>query len=163
MKRFTQTNLSPGNCWQTSIACILNVDPATLPDQIKIESNTTKKMFYSNALNDYLELHHNLVYYEIYEWQFPGLRIAKPGWHTIVGTSVRTPTNNIWHCVVGRYGKIAWDPHPSRAGLVEVKHWGVIGAMTNSHRENRAWRREIECKNGLFVGCLCPICIKERE
>lgn len=35
--------------------------------------------------------------------------------HEIAGPSPRG--NGVWHAVVGRNGKVVFDPHPSRAGL----------------------------------------------
>lgn len=37
----------------------------------------------------------------------------------VVGTTIRETGD---HAVVGDDGKVVWDPHPSRAGLVTVKH-----------------------------------------
>lgn len=37
----------------------------------------------------------------------------------VVGSTVRATGD---HAVVGDGGKVAWDPHPSRAGLTEVKY-----------------------------------------
>ena len=42
---------------------------------------------------------------------------APRGWHLVRGLSPRGPHG---HCCVGYRGRVAWDPHPSRAGLREV-------------------------------------------
>lgn len=43
-------------------------------------------------------------------------------WHALYGPSPRG--NGVWHAVVGCNGKIAHDPHPSRAGLADSE-WTV--------------------------------------
>lgn len=133
MKEFTQTNLSPGNCWQTSIACILELDPAELPDQVAIEASNKS---YGNAIRLWLVKNRNLYYSTLDETQFPVLRMAEPGWHLLEGETVRTPAKDIEHVVVGRYGELAWDPHPSRAGLTKVKRWGLLVPCPDYVREH---------------------------
>jgi hypothetical protein len=46
-----------------------------------------------------------------------------PGRSIVVGSTVRGTGD---HAVVGDGGEIAWDPHPSRAGLTEVKRAYVL-------------------------------------
>lgn len=51
------------------------------------------------------------------DWRMvPGI---PPGRSIVLGMTVRSTGG---HAVVGDGGKVAWDPHPSRAGLTEVKH-----------------------------------------
>lgn len=154
MKEFTQTNTDPGNCWQTALACILEVEPDLLPDQVALEK---AKKDYRNALNAYLEHHHNLVYAELEDYQFAGIMPREPGWHLLGGPTVRTePIRSVHHVVVGRYGEMVWDPHPSRAGLVSVKRWGTLGPLPD---RLRAWRREMMAKGGQWdFDCVCPVC-----
>jgi hypothetical protein len=46
-----------------------------------------------------------------------------PGRSIVVGPTVRATGD---HAVVGDDGEVAWDPHPSRAGLTSVKHSYVL-------------------------------------
>ncbi len=160
MKEFTQTDLDPGNCWQTAVACILEVDPSELPDQTEIEGRQGKQ--YQNALNAYLEYHHGLVYADVDDWVYAGMTVRDPGWHILVGATVRTtPEKPIYHCIVGRYGEPVWDPHPSRAGLTLVKRWGVLGPLPE---RIRLWRKEMleKSKPGDWdFLCVCPACAKQ--
>jgi hypothetical protein len=50
------------------------------------------------------------------------------GYHLMVGTTVWTPVNGRHHAVVARFGEMVWDPHPSRAGLVDCSRAGVARA-----------------------------------
>lgn len=168
MKHFTQTRLAPwGNCWQTAIACILEVDPEEMPPQSEIEEMSASKakpgggwLLYSNALNGYLKTHHGLVYSEIQKFQFKSVRPVR-SLHTLNGPTVRSKEfekqriYHINHCVVAKDGAIVWDPHPSRAGLIDVDSWGVLGeAITvDSEREKRLWE---DAGYRLVFGCLCP-------
>lgn len=152
MREFTQTNLDPGNCWQTAIACILEVEPERLPDQVAIESG---KRSYMNALNAFLEAHHGLMYSEVFDYQFGGLDVKEPGWHILAGPTVRTPVSRIHHVVVARYGATVWDPHPSRAGLVEVERWGLLAPLPDRIKVFRDQRR---VNGDPELTCQCPAC-----
>ncbi len=173
MIELTQTNLAPfGNCWQTAIACVLELPAEELPDQSAIERHDEEVcrparlaargdgqespawmswFRYHNALNVYLAKHHGLGYQELYRFQLPGVAIRRShhaGHHLICGPTVRTPETKIDHVIVGRYGKPVWDPHPSRAFLTKVRSWGLLGEL---------W----DAPDGPMydaLPCLCPAC-----
>lgn len=167
MIEFTQSSLAPGNCWQTAIACILEVYPDTLPSQVAVETRKYQN-HYLNALNAYLEHHHKLVYSEIYEYVIPVLRVVgMDGYHTINGPTVRTPVSRVEHVTVGRFGDVVWDPHPSRAGLVRKERWGILAPQPEKWRVDRDQRRELYLKtepqfqrkwDRLTYFCSCPEC-----
>lgn len=167
MKEYTQTRVSPdkGNCWQTAIACILEVEPDELPDQGIWDARKGKgwACSYHNILQGYLFKHHGLMYCELAEYEFSGVMVREPGWHVLIGPTVRTTEERpINHAVVGRYGKMVWDPHPSRDGLVAVEKWGVFSLIPPRIRTDRmrygpgseGWR--------VFVDCLCASCMAAR-
>lgn len=174
MKEFTQSNTDPGNCWQTAIACVLEVDPSTLPDQVLIE-RSEKRLFdgwlsYNNALQGYLGKHHGLRYIENQAWQLAAMG-AKPGFHIICGPTVRTPGHrarvggaHIHHCVVARDGVPVWDVHPSRAGLTEPHEWRW-GCLVSPPKELVAeWHgRGLEDPDyrRVFIDCVCPACFDQ--
>lgn len=148
----TQTNTDPGNCWQTAVACILEVPAEALPDQVLIEAGGQR---YWNFLGAYLEAHHQLMYTEVPDYQHPALRPV--GHHLLVGPTVRTsPEHDIHHVVVGVAGYMVWDPHPSRAGLLTVEKWGVLTPQTAVVRTQRERMRA----NGLIAPCACPTCAR---
>lgn len=150
MKEFTQSNTSPGNCWQTAVACVLEVAPASLPDQVAIEE---AERSYQNALGTYLRKHHGLLYLQIEAFKMRVLSVREPGWHCLIGETVRTyaaldgqellpsgrAASRILHVVVARHGEMAWDPHPSHAGLTKVLHWGFLFPFPDEYRES--WDR----------------------
>lgn len=153
MREWTQTNVDPGNCWQTAVACILDLDPAELPDQVAIEA---AKKSYSNALNAFLERHHGLMYSEVYDYQIGALAVRDPGWHMLVGPTVRTASNGGRnHVVVARHGVMVWDPHPSRAGLIEVERWGILASLPARILQFRDERR---AQGDTEMTCACPKC-----
>lgn len=155
MIEFTQTNLVPGSCWQTAVACILNRDPATLPDQATLDADN--KWRFRNALSAYLDKHHQLMYSDVYDYVFPVLQMRDPGYHMLQGPTIRTPENHREHIVVARYGEMVWDPHPSRAGLTEVKMWGVLCPMPPRIKE---WRDKRLAEGDKDLECICPACAK---
>lgn len=161
MKYFTQSNVTPGNCWQTAIACILDVEPDTLPPQDEIEAWGSYKLggwsSYSNVLNGYLRKHHALMYAEVDRWKFSLVRPVRSEF-VMCGPTVRTAEHGRHHCVVASNGVQVWDPHPSRAGLTEVHSWGVLGALNSEWVRSCADRRADDRMYQLVFGCLCPSC-----
>jgi hypothetical protein len=166
MLTLTQTNLAPyGNCWQTAVACILELPAEELPDQSSIErygEDERKRLggnwppvlswlLYQNVLNRYLMLHHSLIYGEIAHWLTPALQVrAFGGLHLLEGPTVRTPESGIEHVIVGRRGEPVWDPHPSRACLTKIERWGIISPVPPGYEQNPKMLRELPC--------LCPSC-----
>lgn len=143
MRELTQTNLDPGNCWQTCIACLLDIDPEDLPAQVDYDIKTVNEdgfteygPSYSSVLQPYLRVHHNLAYVELHtppETLF-AIEVREPGLHMMTGRTIRTATNGVRHVVVGRYGTLLWDPHPSRAGLTDDIHWAFLVSFPESWR-----------------------------
>jgi hypothetical protein len=165
---WTQSNLNPGNCWQTAIACILDEDPLNLPPQDEIEAIDNRVLngwgSYRNVLNGYLTKHYNLMYFEVQAFAFGGIKIAREdGLHLLIGPTVRTANlaangaPHIHHVVIGRNGEFVWDVHPSRAGLTRVESWGILGSLQAITLENREYNKDDE-KYNLVFSCLCPKC-----
>lgn len=155
MREYTQTNLDPGNCWQTVIACLLDVEPEELPVQglydwwVK-EADEVKQYgpSYHNALQDYLRTHHDLTYAEIGGVVTPLLQVREPGWHMMTGRTVRSDANGgRRHVVVARYGEVVWDPHPSRAGLLDELRWAFLAPYPAEWRRNRNPETKCECRS----------------
>ncbi len=168
MKYYTQLNLSPGNCWQTAVACLLEVEPDLLPPQVELESFDSRILggwgSYMNVLNGYLGKHHGLIYGTIYDFLFGAVKPVISD-HVMCGPTVRTEALKVsgaphfHHCVVGIDGKMVWDVHPSRAGLIGVREWGVLGGLqpcTVKDRQNA--RRDAVFFDLVFNQCLCPQC-----
>lgn len=154
MKEFTQTELYPrGNCWQTAVACILEVDPNELPSQFNAyvaKEDGSFSLHYHNHLQAYLRKHHGLAYAELHQPQEVISKLSISGYHIITGTTVRSADyGGIRHAVVGLDGKVAWDPHPSRAGLLDEIQWAVLAPFPKSWE--RGWGGD---KNP----CVCPKC-----
>lgn len=143
----TQTSLYPeGNCWQTCIASILDIDPEVMPSQADLER--PKGGYYLGALNAYLRKHHGLIYNCMHAHEVTPFKIIDPGWHMLEGETVRTPITGAQHVVVGRHGEFAWDPHPSRAGLSKVLRHSFLVPFPEDLWGDK-WGR---------VCCVCPAC-----
>lgn len=159
MKPFTQTNLEPGNCWQTCVASILEVDPAELPPQehydlFKLREDGTCEYLpgpsYNNILQAYLRKHHGMVYVEMHTPSelLAYLTVRAHVFHMLTGRTVRTARNGARHVVVGKGGVMVWDPHPSRVGLTEDIKWAFVIPIPAE------WRVE----RGKPNPCVCPAC-----
>lgn len=147
MIELTQTSLDPGNCWQTCVACILGIDPETMPSQA--EHDRPKGPGYNNPLQAYLREHHGLAYVELHApWSELSAYLRCMGLHVLTGRTVRTASNGMRHCVVARDGVTIWDPHPSRAGLLDE----IKPAFITPYPAE--WKRH----EGLRLPCVCPAC-----
>lgn len=157
----TQTTFgTEGNCWQTCVAAILRVDPATLPQQKEYDRCAIvdgKRVYeephryYRDALGAYLKKHHGLAYVELAlgaRTISSILQPRSPGIHMMTGKSPREGS----HVVIARYGEIVWDPHPSRAGLVDddQRCWAFLVPYPPS------WERFASKQ-----ACECPACATE--
>ena len=174
MQFHTQTELNPGNCWQTAIACLLDVDPSTLPPQAEIQGwrwDGGSRASYWNVVQRYLRTHHGLIYAETHAWEFGCFRPRAKEWIQ-TGTTIRSgryaldPTSrHTLHCVVVyNDGEGIWDVHPSRAGLLTVECVGALGPVqytTLEHdrrKEEQVARRLDDEADSSFLDhwCLCP-------
>ena len=170
----TQTSLDPGNCFQTVVAMLLGVAPETLPDQTKCDEQLPPRKcecgapgcigivrdrvkgtpWYSDWLSVYLEKHHGMAYFRIdAPWESARETIAIPGYHALSGRTVRSAAMGTTHIVLAKGGSMVWDPHPSRAGLLEDGE--LRASMLIPYP--RAWVR-----SGPAEPCMCPACIAER-
>jgi hypothetical protein len=162
MRELTQTTLHPaGNCWQTCVACILDIDPDLMPPQCEYDRREPQPdggfkwvgPSYSGVLNRYLREHHGLAYVEMHLpeeiWTAIQLRADAPfdGYHMLTGRTIRSDAQDgARHVVVARNGKMVWDPHPSRSGLLEEIRYGLLVPFPES------WKRIV------VEPCVCPKC-----
>ena len=92
-----------GNCLQAAIASALGMDLDAVP-------HFGAFTWWEPAARLWLRGHG-------LDWRtVPGI---PEGRSVVVGPTVR---ESGLHAVVGDGGRVAWDPHPSRAGLTEVRH-----------------------------------------
>lgn len=118
-----QTRLgSTGNCFEASIASLMNLNIEDIPDLCAYQDGPWMK-----KLNKWLEKY-KLVYMEVHllVTEAENFFSDKDFYHVIVGdTSRRT---GIKHAVVGRKGKMVHDPHPDHAGILqgEMLHIGIL-------------------------------------
>jgi len=179
MRELTQTvtasaaNGWAGNCWQTSIAILLDIDPESMPPQEKYDLYSTNEdgsrgspvdgsKSYYNAIQAYLRTHHDLAYCELHtvdEMIIDGPLLINPafrdGLHMLTGRTVRSDTfGGLRHVVVGRNGKTIWDPHPSHAGLLDEIRWAFLVPYP------KVWRESDKRPGNIVSPCACPECAK---
>lgn len=159
MRELTQTSLEPGNCWQTCIACILDLEPDGLPPQVdydktRLREDGTREWLpgpsYMSVLQAYLRTHHGLAYVEMHApEELLALLDVPDALHMMTGRTVRSATNgNQRHVVVAERGVLRWDPHPSRAGLSHDIQWAFLVPFP------KAWRDSAVHQSA----CVCPSC-----
>ncbi len=110
----TQTILSTtrGDCYRTVIASIFEVPLESLPADLGLRRFLDPQGFRKWLRPWGFD-------YAIVEWGRPELKPDPwPGpagaWHLLGGASPRYGN----HATVGKDGKLVWDPHPTRAGLL---------------------------------------------
>lgn len=133
-----------GNCMAACVASILELDIRELPDVDEVEE---KGLIFTNVLNTYLAQHHGLTYAYVPDYLIGGVRV--PGYHVLNGPTIRTRETGIHHAVVAWDGRMVWDPHPSKAGLLEVESYSVLSPIPK--RAEYDWW-------ALHQTCVCPIC-----
>lgn len=107
MREVTQTILHsdpsgrPGNCLQAAVASLLDLDLDEVPHFVEHDD-------WLERLRDFCIAH--------------GYRpLMRPPTATVpYGMAWGPSERGVRHAVVWRDGEIAWDPHPSRAGLLET-------------------------------------------
>ena len=108
----SRTGEENGTCFRASLASILNLREDQVPDFTECNEDP--------GVNQFLK-RYGLKYEEV-----PYDRENLPiGWHTVLGISPRGGM----HCVVGKDGKIVWDPHPQDGtgrGLVKPTGYGLL-------------------------------------
>lgn len=119
-----QTRLgSTGNCFEASIASLLNLSIDQVPDFGAYEEDGT----WMDKLNEWLAPK-GLAYFEarIARNEIDDFFRHKDFYHVICGPTVRS--TRIHHAVVGRKGKMVHDPHPDCIGILEEDslHIGVL-------------------------------------
>ena len=100
-----------GDCTRAVIASLLDLPIQDVP-HFADQTRTDVYEFYSH-IETFLEQHGKLM-----KWNgIPAYHLRKgaPQYHYISGPSPRG--GGVHHCVVGLDCQIAFDPHPSRAGL----------------------------------------------
>jgi hypothetical protein len=115
VRRVTQTKVGwpDGNCVRASYASLLGVDLDLVPDFSPAALRGDNQRAAERAwLRD--------LGYDLVVVPEGGARpdVSPDTLHLVSGLSPR----GFGHCCVGRGGQVVWDPHPSRAGLVEVWH-----------------------------------------
>lgn len=97
----------PGDCVRAAVASLLGLDPAQVPhftcqDDVRV---------WPLALAAFATQHGWQISRRAYDGE------ALPEFGLAIGPSPR----GISHAVVVRNGRVAWDPHPSREGLLDVQ------------------------------------------
>jgi len=111
---------SIGNCFATVVACLVHMAIDEVPAVEKLmpdvgnDSQPDYELSWVDIMTAWLN-EHGYSWYVLEEWQ-------KDEYYIAVGPSPR----GVNHCCIYLNGDLYHDPHPSRAGLVEVKTMEVI-------------------------------------
>ena len=110
-----QTRLGEtGNCFETCIASLLNLEIEQVPDLLAYEHGP-----WMEKINEWLASKYKLAYIILY---LPKIErdcffSDKDFYHVMIGNTNRS--SDIKHAVVGRRGKMVHDPHPDNIGILD--------------------------------------------
>lgn len=115
MKPLKQTKLhsktQQGNCFQTSIASILDLEIEEVP--FFIDKGEAWWLYFTNWLKD--KGFYTIVF---------NREMVFEGYYLVLGTSPRDPDIN--HQVIYKDGVLAHDPHPDNTGVLDIKECMVL-------------------------------------
>ena len=113
MRHITQTKFGSeeGNCFAACIACLFPVEIEDVPDFYQ-----QAQSLWWDAFCLWMCEHFNVepVITGHYE------SIPDPSTPYLIGGKAE---RGLMHSVIGRNGKVIWDPHPSRAGLIDQQDY----------------------------------------
>lgn len=105
-----------GDCHRTAIACLLDMPRDSVPNFGEHYGSVEK--FYK-AEREFLEsvglAKVSVVYQGTLDQVLTTMGAVNPGAYYILGG---TSKSGFGHSVIGRGGKIVWDPHPDEVGIV---------------------------------------------
>jgi hypothetical protein len=121
VKKLTQTILledpqgRQGNCWQTAIASVLDLELEEVPHFAQIDVDDGEHWWIGtwNWLQD-----RDMTLTPIRD------HLYNDEYYLVTGPSPRNP--DLAHVVVYQNGMMVHDPHPDGTGVLEVKHLEVI-------------------------------------
>jgi hypothetical protein len=117
MKPVTQTKFGhgEGNCFAACIASLLHTSIDDVPN---LQGDETWRTYIDRVHEWLSEI--GLAYIEVKRGGFETCASDMWGYHLICGDGPRKRETGqiIQHAVVGCAGRILWDPHPSRDGLL---------------------------------------------
>lgn len=128
MKQVEQTKLgSDGNCFEACIASLLDCAIEEVPDLGAYEEDNT----WLGVLNDWLERTYGLGYLEcrVPHRERDEFWKDKNFYHIIIGPT--SLSQDIHHAVVGRKGRMLWDPHPEHIGILDEPDSMRIGVIVS--------------------------------
>lgn len=113
----------PGDCFRTALAYLLGARPHDVP-------HFALYLNWWEEIRRWVRAHdgRDLYYVDVTvlgHWDLIPGGVSDDALVLIGGPSPRGPFGHV--CVGHRDGSLVWDPHPSRAGLLEVVEFFVLG------------------------------------
>ena len=130
----SRTSSPYGNCVEASIATLLNLDIADIPDvrAAAEERGFDDKMFDAvmkrrkRVLCRWLAEAFDLFWIEGEGTRPPIIDTQGPNAAPLFWLAGGQSPRGLGHMVVYADDELVWDPHPSRLGLEKVERWGVL-------------------------------------
>src|SRR5882672_2255617 len=129
----------PGDCVRAAVASLLDLDPARVP--------------HFTCQDDVRTWHYALIgFAHEHGWRIDRRTADENGTLPEFGLAIGQSPRGLSHAVVAVGGKVVWDPHPSRDGLVDVQQvvefvraepqpaWVAVGFRDATEDDVRRWR-----------------------
>ncbi len=129
MKPVTQSRTGlDGNCFESCIASLLELQLAEVPDLAAYEDDGR----WLKKLNEWLGPKYGLAYLElsIAHDETDNFFSDKDFYHVMIGPTERS--GKIKHAVIGRKGRMVHDPHPSQRGILREDSFLMIGVLVKA-------------------------------
>lgn len=134
MNKLTQTTLNDdkngviGNCMMTCYASFLDLDFKDVPPIEKFFYTEIPEGYWWDVLMNWFtsigcefRQMHDDPYHNPERW---GLKKPFTGWYFVSGISPRNKDN--YHLVIYKKGKLFWDVHPDRTGIMTEKTFEIV-------------------------------------
>lgn len=110
----TNTSKVTGNCWQTAVASVLELEPEQVPHFVKAERDGIVEDWWKYTFN--WLYYHNLYIHNIERHLYTNEH------YLVMGRTKR----GTYHVCVYLNGKMVHDPHPDASGLTHEEAFVVI-------------------------------------
>lgn len=111
-----------GDCFRACLATLLQRDPTTVPHFVQIDKDSIGERNWYKEVNLWLKEHYGLCMIIVNgdksftDAYYLERSVGIPLYHMVCGATKR----GTLHAVIGQNGRVVFDPHPSRDGLINV-------------------------------------------
>ncbi len=111
-QRRYKTEITRGDCFQCCVASLLDLEYEQVPDFINAKDFWESCILFLDSLGKEIEV------LPLQDEDYTDA-INREGIYIVGGETIRTKENGVTHSVLYKDGKLLFDPHQSKAGLIK--------------------------------------------